>query len=142
MPKLKTFVIAGCAIAITLAALVPLTEGPRRRITYRRHQIQTGELLKSLRGKQPSDVNDKTWEAATGWAITAYHNICYSESHVPLEDMISFQKDLENKLAEDVDLATIDWIWDGLSRTSPHGQEYIEKRAVVYRHEAHGEPYE
>lgn len=43
----------------------------------------------------------KTWDDATGWAITAYHNICFSAEHVPLE---SLKRYLDGGCNEDVNI--------------------------------------
>ena len=91
------------------------------------------ELLIELRDRRPPDVSRDTWEWATGWAITAYLNVCFSTKHVSLEEMKKFRADLEDQLRGPVNLITIDWIWYRLGQTGPHGLSYQQSFESQYR---------
>ena len=49
--------------------------------------------------------------------------------------MKRFVQSLEERLSEPVDLDTIEWIWDQLQDTGPHGRRYVEDYRPEYRRE-------
>ncbi len=107
------------------------------------YQIQfksTRQLLDTIERSRPPDVDQKTWDAATGWAFTAYCNVCFSETHVPLTECRELHGDLKERMEQGIDLRTIDWFWARMKRASPHGQRYITKWEPAFRHEVYGEP--
>jgi hypothetical protein len=85
------------------------------------------------RDRCPEKVDVEVWKAATGWTITAYENICFSEAHVPIGELKRFRADIEKRLAGDVDLSTTDWIWQRLAETGPHGRLYRKEFEPEYR---------
>lgn len=105
---------------------------------YPRHQSRGARLLETLNVRCPPNVSPKTWEDATGWAITAYHNICFNANHTSLHELDSFIADTEERLDGAVDLATIDWIWERLAATGPHGQKYAGRFLPQYRASVYG----
>ena len=132
--RLRTlFVLVGAAAAVfaVFAAFLRITE-------YSRYQRAGAVVVESLAGRRPANVSQKTWDDATGWAITAYHNVCFSEGHVPLPELHAFIRDVDAKFDGPVDLNTVDWIWTRLASTGRHGKQYAERfepqyRAIVYR---------
>ena len=66
--------------------------------------------------------------------VTAYCNVCFSPEHVTLEELQrSFNTDVEERLRSPVDLTTLDWVWDRLGRTGPHGRSYQQRFEPEYR---------
>ena len=101
---------------------------------YAQERKSVRETLDWLReDRRPDKVGAKVWEVATGWAITAYENVCFSEEHTSFCELRRFRVDFEKRLAGDVDLATTDWIWQRLAGTGPHGQHYRRKFEPQYR---------
>jgi hypothetical protein len=92
-------------------------------------------LLDTLPERRPEAVSDKTWDAAVRWTGIASANVCFSTSHVPLPEMKRFVKCLEKRMSEPVDLDTIEWIWDRLDETGPHGKRYVANWRPEYRRE-------
>ena len=117
--------IAVCGVALLLWL--------QRQLDYYREQRAAFELVRQLRDRRPPDVNANTWEYATGWAITASCNVCCSSEGVTLEELKRFRADLEERLRGPVDLATVDWIWERLGRTGPHGRKYQQQFEPQYR---------
>lgn len=102
---------------------------------YRRDQRVAMESVRQLRDQRPRDVDADTWEMASGWAITAYCNVCFSPEHVSHDELRRFRVDLEEQLRRPVDLSTIDWVWERLGQTGPHGARYRERFEPQYREE-------
>ncbi len=100
---------------------------------YAQHRQKAADLVETLPNRRPSHVAPKAWEIASGWAVTAYRNVCFSPEHVSLSELKRFKADLEHEVAKDVDLETIDWIWRRLEDTGPHGKRYVERFEPQFR---------
>jgi hypothetical protein len=100
---------------------------------YARERTAAHDVVFQLREQCPQNVSAEAWEVATSWAITAYANVCFSEDHVSIEELRRFRNDTEKRLAGKVDLVTIDWIWQRLGETGPHGKHYRQRFEPQYR---------
>lgn len=120
------------ALIGVLAIAVPVGLRFWRLVSYARQQRIGAELIGALDERCPETVPKKTWDDATGWAITAYHNVCFSETHVTFDELVRFNHDARMKLAGNVDLHSIDWVWKRLAETGPHGQRYFDKFEPEY----------
>lgn len=125
---LVTVVLAAVFLGVALLAfrVWPL-------YVYAQERTAAYEVVVQLPDRRPESVDAKVWEVATSWAITAYANVCFSEGHVPIDELRRFRVDVEKRLAGDVDLATIDWLWQRLAETGPHGQQYRQRFEPQYR---------
>jgi hypothetical protein len=52
---------------------------------------------------------------------------------VSLEELRRFNADVAERLRGPVDLGTVDWVWERLGQTGPHGQRYRERFEPQYR---------
>ena len=135
----RSLILSGAFVFVIVAAIAtPLGLRIWQMISYSRQQRIGAELLGSLREQRPEGVSPTTWDHATGWAITAYHNVCFSEGHVTFDELVRFNHDTKLKLTENVDLQTIDWVWERLAKTGPHGQKYFDKFGPEYRSLVYG----
>jgi hypothetical protein len=100
---------------------------------YAQDRKAAQELVDQLRDRRPANVAAPVWEVAEHWAGIAYANVCFSAEHVPLDELRRFRADVERRLSGPVDLATIDWLWQRLAATGPHGQHYRNRFEPVYR---------
>lgn len=128
----KRFLIVFFLIAVSVVA-VPVGLRFWRLRSYALQQRAGAALIGTLSERRPESVPTKTWEDATGWAKTAFHNVCFSERQVQFEELVRFNHDAEVKFAGEVDLNSIDWVWSRLAETGPHGQRYVEKFEPEYR---------
>jgi hypothetical protein len=120
---LAIVVLGGALLALRVWALY----------VYAQERTAAYELVAKLSDRRPEDVDAEVWDVATTWAITAYANVCFSEGYVTLDELRRFRADTERRLAGDVDLKTIDWIWQRLAETGPHGQQYRQRFEPQYR---------
>lgn len=127
------------ALAFLFVLVAALSTPVWQVISYRREQLAGAELIRRLSDRRPESVSSKTWNAATGWAITAYVNVCFSREHVAYDQLTRFNREVEERLSGRVDLKTIDWIWTRLSETGPHGQRYVLTFEPQYREEVYEE---
>lgn len=120
-------------VAVLAACLVPLTVRVVRLITYAQDRNAANELICQLGDRRPPNVDAETWEMASTWASIAYVNVCCCYEQVSHEELRRFRADLEKKVQGPVDLATIDWLWNRLGQTGPHGRNYQERFEPQYR---------
>jgi hypothetical protein len=130
--RTKRFLIVFFLIAVSVVA-VPVGLRFWRLRSYALQQRAGAALIGTLSERRPESVPTKTWEDATGWAKTAFHNVCFSERQVKFEELVRFNHDARVKFAGEVDLNSIDWVWSRLAETGPHGQRYVEKFEPEYR---------
>ena len=131
--------IAACCALIGASALAaPLGARCWHLYSYARQRAAGAELIESLRDRRPAAVPKATWDNAMAWAITAYHNVCFSDEHVTYKELVRFTHDARIKLAEHGGLESVDWVWARLGRTGPHGKQYVAKFEPVYREQVYG----
>ena len=130
---LFAFVAVAAVVSALGAGFIRITEYPR-------WQRRGASIVESLRSRRPANVPAKTWDDATSWAVTAYHNICFSAEHVSLESLKDFIDDAEDELAGPIDLDSVDWVWSRLSECSPLGEQYRDRFEPQYRLTVYGEP--
>jgi hypothetical protein len=94
---------------------------------YRNAADRIQGKIDALRSQRPEDVSEQVWEATVGWGCIAFRNICATENHTPYEEMIRFERDLDLKLTEVVDLKTFHWLWMRLGETGPKGKDYVKR---------------
>ena len=121
------------ALSVVVGLLVPVQRMVIEHSKYHRQHQRAQELVLSLADRRPPDVTPEEWEIATGWAANAFGNTCISPSRVSLDELKRFSAELEIKTAEDVDIATIDWIWQRLSDAGPAGKRYYDTFYPEYR---------
>jgi hypothetical protein len=83
------------------------------------------ERIYALDERRPANIRPQLWADSVGWAGIAQGNICFSEEHTTYEAMCRLEEQLDEKLKGKIDLGTLEWIWDRLAETGPHGQSYV-----------------
>lgn len=122
--------VVSIPITIFLVALVALSVGtifwwsiPNKRLSsWNQSIVQRLEKLKSL---PPENVTLEKWKFVVSRTQTAFPNVFYSTDYILDHDRFrTFQRELHLKLNGDVDISTIDWIWDEFQKNSRHGDTY------------------
>lgn len=94
-------------------------------------------LIVEMQARRPPELTPLQWENAVGWTINLHSNsLLPFQADVPT--MRAFEMRLSKKLEGNVNLATIDWIWDEYARICPGGAEYQKYRAIMNEHVAAG----
>jgi len=131
MKPREYFWFVGLALVIT--CVVPLGVRVYQVFAYAHEQRAAQRAIDQLCVRRPMGVNADTWEFASDWANTAYCNICFSPEHVSHDELRRFRADLEDRLRRPIDLGTIDWVWNRLGKTGPHGRSYQRRFEPQYR---------
>jgi hypothetical protein len=100
---------------------------------YAQERTAAYNVVAQLLDRRPDGVPAPVWDVAATWAATAYANVCFSADHVPIDELRRFRADVEQRLAGQVDLATIEWLWQRLAETGPTGQQYCSRFEPAYR---------
>jgi hypothetical protein len=112
--------IASCVIGFWLWFIVP---AKRDAAFYRATKAE----FQSLAKKRPPNITRNQWHHIVAWTLNAHANCFSVVRSIPQEEREQFLKELRERLQSDVDLATIDWIWDELVRLTSYGQTYSER---------------
>ena len=134
----KTRVVAICALIGVVVLAAPVGLRAWHLLRYARQKEVGVKMIQSLRERRPAAVPSQTWDTATGWAITAFHNVCFSERCVTYEELVRFTDDASLRLAGEVSLESVDWVWARLGKTGPLGREYVAKWEPIYRDNVYG----
>jgi hypothetical protein len=126
--------IGALAVVALLAILMNFCLVPiGRDMDWMRLRRQMDVSIRSLGPSHPDAVNPSVWDCAHSWVVTAYGNICFSPEHTATAEMYRLRDDLKKKLAGEIDLNTLKWIWSRLGDTGPHGKQYIERHTPPFR---------
>lgn len=129
MSTQRRIALYGCLppllLFIGVVVWVAWTAIPQMRYNQRSRRIN--QKIIALETQRPPDVTADLWDECNTWASIAHGKICFSEYHASYEAMSRFEQQLDEKLAENVDLSTIVWIGERLAETGPHGQQYMKK---------------
>lgn len=101
------------------------------RVWERREHLRQFERVTSsidhLRTRCPPKVSKKEWSYQTDWLRNLASNCLPLPRFVPTQALSRFADDLEKRFAGEVDLRTVDWIWDEVARISTVGPGYSER---------------
>jgi hypothetical protein len=120
-------IIVSCAvicaviyIVISYLAWIDNTVGQRRHISK-----QIDKSLEVLFTKCPPDMMEEEWNAAVGWTWQLSGNSVLMKAN--LNDLRSFQCELEKRVKGKTDMNLILWIWDEHAKLTPAGQWYKQQ---------------
>ncbi len=83
------------------------------------------QKLEDVKASPPNGVTAEEWQFVVGWTQTAFPNVFYSPAHVAdPERLVVFKRQLDWRLENDVDMATIRWIWDEMELIGKNGRTY------------------
>ncbi len=107
----------GCVLALGLLACLAVGLGlvGWRIVGMRRYYGRVDETrakIESLRRRRPADVPQQQWERAVDWTSNVICQIYFSPEHGDLESLQRLCEALDEKLAQEVDLETLQWAWD------------------------------
>lgn len=119
---------------VTIAVLGVLFAGYgwlNRRFFEPRRQSDAVEMrLESLASRRPNDMSPRQWESAVAWTLNLHGNslIMFQAGG---EQIRRLDQRLANKLAGEVNMDTIHWIWDEYAEICSGGARYQRFRAQM-----------
>ena len=107
----------------------------------RRHSAAVERHLDSLSTRSPTDMTPQQWEVAVVWIHNLHHNsLIMFEAGGP--EISRFEQRLADKLAGDVNMGTIHWIWDEYAAICPGGHRYQKFKPQMIEEIEHYGPIE
>jgi hypothetical protein len=117
---------------ITLLALYFAGYGYLERAIFqpRRQSDAIERRIRSLANRRPNDMSPRQWESAVAWTVNLHVNslIMFQADG---EQIRKLDRRLVKKLAGDVNLDTIHWIWDEYAEICSGGASYQRFRAQM-----------
>jgi hypothetical protein len=113
--------VAALAVWFWLAGLQPAAE-------HRQLFNEIRQCLGTMRHKRPKGLSQEKWAFSVGQTQNALGNCCGARAYITdYEHFRRFVTELKRRVDGDVDLQTIDWIWDEFVAFSSPGAGYSER---------------
>jgi hypothetical protein len=102
----------------------------RRFVQPARHSDAIEQMIQSLALRRPPHVTRGQWASAVAWT-----NNLHGNSLLPFETdaptLAAFAERFKKKLDGEVDMTTIDWIWEEYADLTPHGAQYQRFKKIM-----------
>lgn len=124
-PGSKRFGTRSLLVVVALLAIFFTAYGwfHRKFVVTRYHSDAVESLIETLVDKRPPEITRGQWGSAVAWTLNLHGNsLLMFEADGPT--IQAFEQRLKQKLAGDVNMETIHWIWDEYANISPHGASY------------------
>ena len=96
----------------------------------RRRSAAVQRQLESLVSRRPNNMSPRQWESAVAWTLNLHGNslMLYQAKGTKIRN---FDERLAKKLAGEVNMDTIHWIWDEYADICPGGANYQRFRSQM-----------
>lgn len=103
-------------------------------ITYHREVRLLQDEWSVLAEQIPDGLNERGWREVHQVVGIAIANVCFSPDHAEWRSVRNLRKELAEQIehAEKPSLETAEAMWTSLSKTGPHGEEYIERMQPLF----------
>jgi hypothetical protein len=119
-------------VALALLAILFSAYGwfNRNIVEPRRHSDAVKRLIESLVDRRPPGVTRGQWGSAVAWTLNLHGNslLMFEADGASIK---AFEQRFEQKLAGEVNMETIHWIWSEYERICPHGATYQRFKAQM-----------
>jgi hypothetical protein len=120
------------AVVALLALLFALVVPPLRYIDKRNKQAEYERVaysllraITSLEERVPQDLSPQVWVRAVRETTLCQFNICFGTGRTSIEELKRLRDDLTPKLSGQVDVGTLDWIWERFTQTNADGARFV-----------------
>jgi len=112
-----------CLLGVPLSAYI--YGRPFRALREWRENVR--DTLQSSIDKPPTGTTKEQWKWMIEWTQQAMGNCISVPNQIRDKARLrAFTAELDQRLAVDIDVATIDWIWDEIERLTTNGKWYSE----------------
>ncbi len=87
-----------------------------------RESVKLRDVIDSLAKRRPSDMEPGQWKIAVWWTSNLDGNSLTYRADA--SSIRSLREQLERRLEGDVNMVTIEWIWDSYADLCPSGKRY------------------
>jgi hypothetical protein len=126
--NIRTLLILAASVGL-FSAPIALLE--RHYFAPYRQFERINQKIKSLALRRPPNMKQSQWDAAIDWTHTLYYFNSPNTFQFDSKVMSQFEKELNQKLASQVDMGTILWLWDEFSKLQPEKTGYQLNRSKM-----------
>jgi hypothetical protein len=99
---------------------------------FRAEHDALAAILTRWQQSPPARVDPRVWREVVVVVHNAMGNVCFTYQHVPVAEMRRLRREVEAQARGPVTLDTLEWLWNRLGQTSPHGAEYIQRMRPLW----------
>ena len=115
---LAVVALIGVLLGCVIVPLFKNIDRRNKRAEYRRVGDSLVRAIDGLNNRVPQGVSPSTWVRTVNWTTLCQFNVCYGTDRTSIDDLYRLREDLNPKLRGPVDVETLEWMWDRLSRRS------------------------
>jgi len=117
-------ILAGFSAVVVIGLAISLVQFIVSQRQYYGLVRETRSKIESLHTRQPPGVRPDQWERAVGWTSNVICQIYFSPNHGDLDSLRYLCESLDQEIAGQVDLTTLQWVWEQCEKAEGHGQVY------------------
>ena len=110
MRKSRIITVLVCLLALAMAA--PLVSHLYETRRFFGHVDRVVRTIRSFHSKRPADVPEEQWKEAVDWTANVIVQDFFGPNPEEFPGLEKLSQELERKAKGDVDLGTLQWIWD------------------------------
>ena len=129
--RLVFILVASVVLVFVGSVVLKVSES---RTFFTEHQ-RIWQMIYSLNQRRPVAINKDAWESSVGWCLNAHCNVNFCPGPRRFEAMQRYGKNVEERLQRDVDVDTLNWIFDSAAEIGPYGKEYTDRFRSMMRDE-------
>jgi hypothetical protein len=121
---LRTLLIAVAVFSLLLGLTVPIVKMNVALREYFSFVQQTRSKIESLSLSRPPNIPPGQWQEAVDSTSNVIGQIYFYPDHGGLESLKRLCKELDEKISGQVDLTTLQWVWNECEKAEGRGQVY------------------
>jgi hypothetical protein len=103
-----------CVCAAVIGPLVRYIHQSRR---FYGHVDRVVATIRSFHSRRPADVSDEQWTEAVEWTANVIYQDFFAPNSEELRGLERLSTELDERAKGEVDLGTLQWIWDECANT-------------------------
>lgn len=117
-------ILLGLAVIVVLASIVsPIISNVNRWKQHGALAVRVRNGIESLKSRGPADVPAAQWERAVEWTSNLISQVYFSPVESDPHSLRHLAEHLDEKLAGEVGLDTLRWVWDECEKAPRAGAE-------------------
>jgi len=120
---MRTMLLAVLLLSLLLAIVTPIFHTAARWRKHGRLSRQTREKISSLKARRPSDVPPAQWDRAVDWTSNLIAQVYFAPEESDPDSLERLSESLERKSKQQVDLGTLQWVWEECEKAPRSGAQ-------------------
>jgi hypothetical protein len=120
---MRTMFVGVVLFAIVLGVLTHVGRLAARMGEFFRLSRQTQEKIRSLKARPPSGVPPAQWDRAVDWTANLIAQVYFAPDKGDPDSLRHLNDTLDERMKREVDLTTLQWIWEECEKTPRSGAQ-------------------